>query len=138
MLLQDAVIGDLKVTDECVDTAATKVGHILADSSTPYINAGRSTSGEALAAHYRFWRSQVPLDTFGVRIDDCRGASPARRAAVYERDNGLCAECGGRVEDHEAEIDHFPVPHRNGGRTELDNLRLVHRGCHKRGRPATT
>jgi Protein of unknown function DUF262/HNH endonuclease len=138
MLLQDAVIADLKVTDECIDAAATRVGRILADPNTPYINAGRSTSGEALAAHYRFWRSLVPLDTFGVRIDDRRGASPALSAAVYERDNGLCAECGGRVEDREGEVDHFPVPHRNGGRTELNNLRLVHRGCHKRGRPATT
>lgn len=135
MLIQDAMLADVKVTDSAVDAAAARVAAALADPVGTIFNAGRSTSGEALAAHYRFWRALLPADSFGVRLDDRRCASPAVAAQVYERDGGLCAECGGRVEPDEAEYDHFPVPHRDGGRTEADNLRLVHRRCHKRGRP---
>jgi len=32
-------------------------------------------------------------------------------------------------EDDEAEYDHFPVLYRNGGRTDVDNGRLVHKEC---------
>lgn len=137
MLIQDALLADIKITDGCIDAAATKVAQVIVDPNTPYINAGRSTSSEALSAHYRFWKILVPVDMLGVRLDDRRGASTTQIETVYERDEGVCAECGGHVERADAEIDHFPIPHRDGGRTEPDNLRLVHRVCHKRGRPAS-
>lgn len=38
------------------------------------------------------------------------------------------------VQAAEAEIDSFRTAHRDEGRTELDNLRLVHRSCHERDR----
>ena len=54
----------------------------------------------------------------------------ARRAV-----GGVCQICVQPVEQSDAEFDHFPIPHRDGGRTTLDNGRLVHKTCHPRGRP---
>ena len=54
---------------------------------------------------------------------------------MYQRQGGRCAERGEEMELAEAEGDHHPLPYSLGGRTSLDNGRLVHKRCHERGRP---
>ena len=41
------------------------------------------------------------------------------------------------VHEGDDEYDHFPIPHRDGGRTEVSNGKLVHKMCHAPGRPAS-
>jgi hypothetical protein len=72
-----------------------------------------------------------------ARMDPKRGFTEAERRAVFYRDNGRCQVCGEDVRWGEAEIDHYPIPHRAGGPTILPNARLVHgSSCHSRGKQA--
>jgi hypothetical protein len=41
--------------------------------------------------------------------------------------------CNDPVDPSEAEYDHFPLPHTLGGKTVVENGRLVHAACHPRG-----
>ena len=72
----------------------------------------------------------------GIRLDPRRAFSEAQKEEIAARDEGRCGVCGELVEDGHAEFDHFPVPSRDGGPTEVENGRLVHAACHERGRPA--
>ena len=45
------------------------------------------------------------------------------------RNNGL------KLVMEDGEGDHYTTPHRLGGRTIIENGRMVHRKCHARGRP---
>jgi len=67
--------------------------------------------------------------------DRQRGHTPAQRELIYYRDNKRCLVCQSKVSWEEAEIDHFPQAHRDGGPTTLENGSLVHKQCHSRGRP---
>ncbi|HEY1976376.1 MAG TPA: DUF262 domain-containing protein [Candidatus Baltobacteraceae bacterium] len=138
MLIHDATRQGLKISEKAVASAAIDAARVLDDPTAREGRDGRarSTSKEALLANYLFWRQKLPPETFGVQLDDRRFASAEVTAEVCGRDKWRCGECGGIVDPDEVEIDHHPIPHRDGGRTELDNLRLVHRACHKRGRPA--
>jgi HNH endonuclease len=138
MIIHDAMRQGLKITESAISSAAIDAAHILDDQSRDSRESPRrrSTSKDALVAHYSFWRQLIAPESLGVVLDDQRVASAEQRSMVCERDNWCCAVCGQHVDAGEVEIDHFPIAHRDGGRTELDNLRLVHRQCHKRGRPA--
>ncbi|MGH7594511.1 MAG: HNH endonuclease, partial [Gemmatimonadales bacterium] len=96
--------------------------------------AGKSTSGSALQNYYEWWREHVGQD-FGIILDSRRTFDDAQKQALWDRANGQCGVCGKAVAEADAEYDHFPVPYRDGGATEIDNGRLVHRACHERGRP---
>jgi 5-methylcytosine-specific restriction endonuclease McrA len=50
------------------------------------------------------------------------------RAQVIERANGVCELCGSI---YALEIDHI-MPYAKGGKTELDNLRLLCKNCNLR------
>lgn len=95
---------------------------------------GKSTSGQALRSFYEWWREHVAAGV-GVRLDVRRAFDAGQRKEIRKLGGGKCAVCGSTVDKGEEEYDHFPVRHRDGGKTEVANGRLVHRNCHPRGRP---
>jgi len=52
-------------------------------------------------------------------------------AALYDRDDGRCGICNGRVGSHEASIDHIE-PITRGGSHTWDNVQLTHHKCNLR------
>ncbi|MHB8411544.1 MAG: GmrSD restriction endonuclease domain-containing protein [Candidatus Acidiferrales bacterium] len=105
-------------------------GHILTDREA---NAtGKSTSGPAIAKYYQEWRSKI-IEEVGVRLDPKRLFDDSQKEQIFTRDQGKCGVCGELVDRSEAEYDHFPLPHASGGKTAVENARLVHATCHPRG-----
>jgi hypothetical protein len=96
--------------------------------------AGRSTSSTTLKKYYEWWRETVAVNV-GIRLDPNRAFDQEQKATIRKRDEDRCGVCQLEVLEEDAEFDHFPVPHRDGGRTLPENARLVHRACHPRGRP---
>lgn len=96
---------------------------------------GRSTSGTAIRSHYDQWRKGVP-DAIGIRLDKKRLFDDKQKKTLYETASGKCGICGRAVEEGDEEYDHFPTPYHAGGRTTVENGRLVHQACHPRGRIA--
>jgi hypothetical protein len=50
---------------------------------------------------------------------------------VVRRDGQICQECNKPVQDSDVEFDHI-IPFSKGGRSVVDNLRLIHKGCNRR------
>jgi hypothetical protein len=131
MYLQDAGRDPLfKVGRETVTAIAKNIAS-YADLDPP---AGKGTSPSFLKKYYEWWLENVARGA-GIRLDPKRLFDDADRKFIRKREQGLCAICDGAVESEDEEFDHFPVPHHAGGRTARDNGRLVHQGCHPRGRP---
>jgi hypothetical protein len=104
--------------------------HILGDREGAA--TGKSTSGLGIAKYYLDWREKI-IEDVGIRLDQKRLFDDNEKQVVYERAQGRCAICGEPVDPSDAEYDHFPVPHTLGGRTIIENARLVHSTCHPRG-----
>jgi hypothetical protein len=83
---------------------------------------------------YEKWRKSLP-EQLGVNLDSKRLFDDDDRRVIYAKTDGVCGVCAKAVEAEEAEYDHFPTPHRDGGLTVPDNGRIVHKACHPRGRP---
>lgn len=96
---------------------------------------GKGTSASALKSSYEWWRKHSP-DSSLVRLDPRRLFDTKQKRVIWEKSNGICNICNMPVELGDAEYDHHPIPHRDGGPTEVSNGRLVHDSCHPRGRPA--
>jgi hypothetical protein len=96
-------------------------------------NAARSTSGPRIAEYYRVWRERV--GDVGIRLDPQRAFDEEQKREIYKRAEGKCAIDGEPVEEGDEEYDHFPIAYRDGGKTEVENGRLVCRHHHPRGRP---
>jgi 5-methylcytosine-specific restriction endonuclease McrA len=56
---------------------------------------------------------------------------------VVRRDGQICQRCDQRVPDNEVEFDHI-IPFSKGGRSTVENLRLVHRACNRRKRDSVS
>ncbi len=97
---------------------------------------GRSTSGPRIAEFYNEWRGKLPA-ALGIRLDPKRAFDGVQQREIYKLAKGKCSLCGNSVEKGDGEYDHFPIPWRDGGKTEVTNGRLVHKECHPRGRPAS-
>ena len=94
-----------------------------------------SDRGENIRRRHRYY-SQYMIKLLGNLTckDPKRSFGPLEREIVYWRDKKTCQVCNAEVEWSEVEI-HHKQPHSDGGRTELRNAALVHRGpCHQRGR----
>jgi len=127
MFLQDVSRNPLfRLSDSAV--------HVLRESLIRPFNVGRTTSGVKIKEYYDDWRSKLPGDV-GIRLDPRRGFSPDQKREIWKVHDGRCAVCGKEVQLGSEEYDHWPVPYRDGGKTEVENGRLVHMECHPRGRP---
>jgi hypothetical protein len=107
------------------------LAHILADKDTAV--PGKSTSGPKIAQYYEKWRASI-IEEIGIRLDPKRLFDEDDKRLIYSRDLGNCKICGQHVELADAEYDHHPIQYALGGRTLVDNGRLVHAACHARGR----
>jgi hypothetical protein len=118
-----------------IDTAAlAQLATRIAQAESLKKPVGKSTSSAILQAYYEWWRENVGKD-IGIHLDPRRAFDDQQRMEIWKRDGGLCVVCGKQVAEGDAEYDHFPVAHRDGGPTEVENGRLVHQACHQRGRP---
>jgi hypothetical protein len=96
---------------------------------------GKKTSGAALAECYKGFVHALPPDLV-IRTDPQRLFNDEQKREIRLRDDGKCQRCGEDVMDGDEEFDHFPISHRRGGSTKVENGRLVHSWCHPRdGRP---
>jgi hypothetical protein len=122
----------VKIGKNAIDELAKYIRQIQEREDKP---SGKSTAGSTLQAYYTWWREQMTKDMV-IRLDPQRAFNADQQAEIRKRDGSKCAICNRDVSEDEAEYDHFPVPHRDGGPTVVENGRLVHRDCHPRGRPA--
>jgi len=60
-----------------------------------------------------------------------RAFTDAQKLAAYERQQGICADCGGHFELSQMEADHI-TPWHDGGRTVADNCQMLCRECNRR------
>lgn len=95
----------------------------------------RRSSAKYLRLSYDNWRRVSP-DSALIRLDGQRLFSTSQKAAAYQAQQEKCGVCYQHVEFSAAEFDHYPIPHRDGGPTSLENCRVVHARCHQRGRPS--
>jgi hypothetical protein len=116
------------------DSSLRQLAQRITESDDAQKPVGKSTSGATLARYYEWWRDNVG-QSIGIHLDARRFFDEAQKQEIRRRDGGTCGVCGKVVLEEEAEYDHFPVPHRDGGPTEVANGRLVHKACHERGRP---
>jgi hypothetical protein len=110
-----------------------QVGTYIVENSSPN-KQGKSTSGRAIGDYYELWRLRLP-EKLGVHLDPKRLFDPEQKQQIYEKTEGKCSTCQKQVDVGEAEYDHYPHAHYLGGRTEVENGRLVCKTCHPRGRP---
>jgi hypothetical protein len=128
LLIQDLARNDLFKFDKSFTQKLA--AHILADKDAAAV--GKSTSGPAIAKYYGDWRAKI-IEEIGVRRDPKRLFDEADKRLIYERAKGVCGVCNEPVDQSDAEYDHYPVPHTLGGKTVVENGRLVHAACHPRG-----
>ncbi len=53
------------------------------------------------------------------------------KRAVYERQDGICAKCGGHFDLKQMEADHI-TPWSKGGKTEIGNCQMLCKNCNRR------
>ena len=91
-----------------------------------------SDRGENIRRRHRYY-SQCMIKFLGnlTPKDPKRAFGPLEREVIYWRDEKKCQVCHAEVLWSEAEIHHIR-PHSGGGKTELENGALVHKGpCHQ-------
>jgi hypothetical protein len=116
--------------------ASSSTKEELADHAiSPGVEASRGISGGVIREYYEKWRANMPLSSIGIHLDSKRLFDEADKRIIWERSEGICQVCGRPLSEEDVEYDHFPVPHRDGGRTLPENGRAVHSKCHPRGRP---
>ena len=60
-----------------------------------------------------------------------RAFTEAQKLAAYERQGGICADCGHHFELSHMEADHI-TPWHEGGRTIAENCQMLCRECNRR------
>ena len=115
--------------------ASNAKSRLALEVSEPSITQNsRASSGGVIKRYYEEWRDSLP-EGIGVSLDPKRVFDGNQKTEIWNRQSGLCSVCNDPVDGDDAEYDHFPVPYRDGGRTIVENGRLVHAVCHPRGRP---
>jgi hypothetical protein len=132
MFIQDvSKTPEVKLDKKAIEEIASFLLEIQNKEDKP---VGKSTAGSTLQNYYTWWRGQMTKDIV-VRLDPKRVFDPELQKLIRERDGKKCQICGEDVAEDQAEYDHYPRQHRDGGRTVLENGRLLHKDCHPRGRP---
>lgn len=107
----------------------------IADFEKSVKPSGKGTSGQAIRDHYERFR-EIATAGVGIELDSVRVFSGEQKDKLFAKAGGVCGVCRQPMEQgDEVEGDHFPIPWRDGGRTSIENGRLVHARCHPRGRP---
>lgn len=129
LFLQDVRRGGrLKLTTESREKLARSV-------SEPAIKQNsRASSGGVIREYYERWRETLPAGV-AVELDGKRAFDAADKTKIRKSQKNACAICNESVAAEDEEFDHDPIPYRDGGRTVVENGRLVHKECHPRGRP---
>ena len=112
-----------------------KLADHLSSGGHDLTQGGRPTSGSNIVKYYHMWREKLP-EQFITRLDPKRYFDEQQKTSMYENQNGRCAICSEEMSLDEADADHHPTRYSFGGKTDLDNGRLVHKTCHERGRLA--
>ena len=60
-----------------------------------------------------------------------RAFTDAQKLAAYERQKGICTDCGNHFELSQMEADHI-TPWHDGGRTTAENCQMLCRECNRR------
>jgi hypothetical protein len=120
--------GNLRLTTESKEKLANAV-------TEPDIKQNsRASSGGVIRDYYDRWRATLP-EGIAVALDPKRLFDEPDKKKLRKAANGMCGLCNEAVAAEDEEYDHHPIPYRDGGRTTIDNGRLVHKECHPRGRP---
>ena len=93
---------------------------------------GRVISVATISKHYAWFVQDKLADVRFTGLDPQRAFSDAQKEEIWRQTEGKCAVCGETVDESGAEYDHIE-PWILGGRTKLENGRLVHFDCHERG-----
>lgn len=117
------------------DASLRRLSQRIAESDDSQKPVGKSTGATTLSRYYEWWRKTIGID-IGIRLDSRRLFDERQKDQIRARDGEACGVCSKAVLEDDAEYDHFPIPYRDGGQTEVENGRLVHKSCHQRGRPS--
>ena len=115
--------------------SASRLAFYAASVSIP--GGTRTVSGPTIRSFYNTWLEGLPSG-IGILLDEKRLFDDSQKEALWNRDGRVCKVCEKPVELAGAEGDHYPTPHHLGGRTSLENGRLVRAVCHPRGRVGAT
>jgi hypothetical protein len=133
-LIQDlSRVDRLRITGEVLQAIAIAIPDDGIGTGRDPKDRFRQDSPEHLLHAYNVWRTSLPAEALGIRLDPQRLFSAEQKFQVFNRQHGLCAVCRKVVEEIDAEYDHYPIRHCDGGPTTIDNCRLVHGRCHPRG-----
>jgi HNH endonuclease len=133
LLLEDLSLSDRVKVEREIGTAANAFWSD-SESEPP---SGKGTSSTAIANYYDWFLSEAVSRVRFTGLDPHRDFSPEQKVEIWNRANGLCAECGQAVPQDQAEYDHVRL-WILGGRTTVENGRPLHPGCHARGLAAVT
>lgn len=75
--------------------------------------------------------SAEPLTETKIRRKHSRTIPRNVMLKVVRRDGQICQECNKPVSDNKVEFDHI-IPFSKGGRSTVENLRLVHKECNRK------
>jgi hypothetical protein len=93
---------------------------------------GRVGSADTIEKHFVWFIDHRMAGLNLPELDSQRLFSAEQKPVIYANANGICGVCNEPVEQSFAEYDHVK-PWILGGRTEIENGRPVHVGCHPRG-----
>lgn len=92
-----------------------------------------SSSGVSVRSYYNAWRRWAD-QSIPVNLDPKDNWADLDRNELLTRQEGRCALCGQPLSDDAVEVEHYPVPYRDGGRTVPENGRLMHHSCQPKGK----
>jgi hypothetical protein len=108
--------------------ANTRESSLEACQGEACLSPGKSTSGRKIEDYYNSWRKGLP-ENIGIRTDSVRLFTKEQKDAMFKRDGPVCPMCRKDLALSDAEGDHYPVAWRDGGRTVIENGRMVHKTC---------
>jgi hypothetical protein len=85
---------------------------------------------EKVSAQRAFWGTHLDSLLQQITVKDARrNANDEERIKLWISQNGLCAICRKPIKLTDSIADHL-IPHALGGKTAIENMRLVHNHCH--------
>jgi predicted aspartyl protease len=82
--------------------------------------------------------SLVQLECYRAAVDwngQARDILVVSKEELHRVSGGKCAKCQVEIDLDDGEGDHYPLPHRDGGPTTIENGRFLCKSCNRPGRP---